>query len=180
MTKKIAVLASGNGSNFQVIAEHFSVELLFCDHHDAYVLERARQLRVPSYSFELKEFDTKIAYEKEIVKLLDKHDIDLVCLAGYMKIVGPTFLDSYEGRIINIHPSYLPEFPGAHGIEDAFKANVSESGVTVHWVDSGVDTGAIIEQVRVPILKTDTLDSFEQRIHEAEYTLFPKVIQQLL
>ena len=83
---------------------------------------------------------------------MEEYQIDLVCLAGYMKIVGPTLLAAYEGRIINIHPAYLPEFPGAHGIEDAWNAGVAESGVTIHWVDSGVDTGKIIKQVRVPRL----------------------------
>lgn len=180
MTKRIAVLASGNGSNFQVIAEQFKVTLLFSDHSDAYVLERAQNLQVPSYSFELKEFEDKVAYETEIVKLLDHYNIDLVCLAGYMKIVGPTFLKAYEGRIINIHPAFLPEFPGAHGIEDAWSAGVEESGVTIHWVDSGIDTGQVIAQVRVPRLKNDTFESFEMRIHEAEYKLFPNVIRRLI
>lgn len=180
MTKRIAVLASGNGSNFQVIAEQFKVTLLFSDHSDAYVLERAQNLQVPSYSFELKEFEDKVAYETEIVKLLDHYNIDLVCLAGYMKIVGPTFLKAYEGRIINIHPAFLPEFPGAHGIEDAWIAGVEESGVTIHWVDSGIDTGQVIAQVRVPRLKNDTFESFEMRIHEAEYKLFPNVIRRLI
>ena len=96
-----------------------------------------------------------------------------------MKIVGHTLLAAYEGRIINIHPAYLPEFPGAHGIEDAWQAGVSESGVTVHWVDSGVDTGKIIQQVRVPRLAEDTLESFEERIHEAEYQLYPQVLESL-
>lgn len=96
-----------------------------------------------------------------------------------MKIVGPTLLGAYEGRIINIHPAYLPEFPGAHGIEDAWQAGVSESGVTVHWVDSGVDTGKIIQQVRVPRLAEDTLESFEERIHAAEYQLYPQVLESL-
>ena len=96
-----------------------------------------------------------------------------------MKIVGPTLLGAYEGRIINIHPAYLPEFPGAHGIEDAWQAGVSESGVTIHWVDSGVDTGKIIQQVRVPRLAEDTLESFEERIHEAEYKLYPIVLESL-
>ena len=114
-----------------------------------------------------------------IVDLLEAHQIDLVCLAGYMKIVGPTLLAAYEGRIINIHPAYLPEFPGAHGIEDAWQAGVSESGVTVHWVDSGVDTGKIIQQVRVPRLAEDTLESFEEHIHEAEYQLYPQVLESL-
>ena len=96
-----------------------------------------------------------------------------------MKIVGPTLLSAYEGRIINIHPAYLPEFPGAHGIEDAWNADVTESGVTIHWVDSGVDTGKIIQQVRVPRLPDDTIESFEARIHEQEYQLYPEVLDSL-
>ena len=96
-----------------------------------------------------------------------------------MKIVGPTLLAAYEGRIVNIHPAYLPEFPGAHGIEDAWNAGVAESGVTIHWVDSGVDTGKVIKQVRVPRLADDTIDSFETRIHEAEYKLYPEVLDSL-
>lgn len=177
--KKIAVFASGNGSNFQVIAEQFPVAFVFSDHRDAYVLERAEKLGVPAHTFELKEFDNKAAYEDAIVALLEQYDIDLVCLAGYMKIVGPTLLKAYEGRIINIHPAYLPEFPGAHGIEDAWEAGVSQSGVTIHWVDSGVDTGQIIKQVRVPRLADDTIDSFEARIHDHEYQLYPEVLESL-
>lgn len=177
--KKIAVFASGNGSNFQVIAEQFPVEFVFSDHRDAYVLERAEKLGVTAHAFKLKEFDNKATYEEAIVTLLEKYDIDLVCLAGYMKIVGPTLLAAYEGRIINIHPAYLPEFPGAHGIEDAWNAGVSQSGVTIHWVDNGVDTGKVIKQVRVPRLVDDTIDSFEARIHENEYKLYPEVLESL-
>lgn len=180
MAKKIAVFASGSGSNFQVIAEQFPVEFLFSDKRDAYVLERAEKLGVTSYTFELKEFENKAAYEEAIVALLDKHAIDLVVLAGYMKIVSSTLLSAYEGRIINIHPAYLPEFPGAHGIEDAWKAGVSQSGVTIHWVDSGVDTGQVIKQVRVPRLPNDTIETFEARIHEAEYQLYPEVLRELV
>ncbi|QGW99865.1 phosphoribosylglycinamide formyltransferase [Streptococcus ruminicola] len=177
--KKIAVFASGNGSNFQVIAEQFPVEFVFSDHRDAYVLERAEKLGVTAHTFELKEFDSKVDYEKAIVALLEKYDIDLVCLAGYMKIVGSTLLKAYEGRIINIHPAYLPEFPGAHGIDDAWEAGVDQSGVTIHWVDSGVDTGTVIKQVRVPRLAGDTIESFEARIHENEYKLYPEVLESL-
>ncbi|HEM6272069.1 phosphoribosylglycinamide formyltransferase [Streptococcus suis] len=177
--KRIAIFASGNGSNFQVIAEQFKVYFVFSDHRDAFVLKRAETLGVPAYAFELKEFADKQAYEKALIDLLDKHQIDLVVLAGYMKIVGPTLLAKYEGRIINIHPAYLPEFPGAHGIEDAWKADVPESGVTVHWVDSGVDTGQIIKQVRVPRLADDYLEQFEERIHAAEYQLYPTVLEEL-
>ena len=94
------------------------------------------------------------------------------------KSFGPTLLAAYEGRIINIHPAFLPEFPGAHGIEDAWNAGVAESGVTIHWVDSGVDTGKVIKQVRVPRLESDTLDTFETRIHETEYKLYPEVLDE--
>ena len=97
----------------------------------------------------------------------------MVCLAGYTKIVGPTLLAAYEGRIINIHPAYLPEFPGAHGIEDAWNAGVDQSGVTIHWVDSGVDTGKIIKQVLCHGLKVIPLILSETRIHETEYKLYP-------
>ncbi|HEL1201478.1 phosphoribosylglycinamide formyltransferase [Streptococcus equi] len=176
---KIAVFASGNGSNFQTIAEQFPVAFVFSDHCDAHVLSRACALGVLSYSFELKDFENKQAYEQTLVALLQRHQIDLIVLAGYMKIVSTTLLDAYEGKIINIHPAYLPEFPGAHGILDAWQAGVSQSGVTVHWVDSGIDTGKIIKQVRVPRLSDDTLESFEARIHEAEYQLYPEVLDSL-
>ncbi|EGE55054.1 phosphoribosylglycinamide formyltransferase [Streptococcus parauberis] len=179
MTKRLAVFASGNGSNFQVIAEQFPVAFLFTDKRQAYAVERANNLGVAHYSFELKEFASKEAYEEAIVALLDEHEIDLICLAGYMKIVGPTLLDAYEGRIINIHPAYLPEFPGAHGIDDAWDADVDQSGVTIHWVDSGVDSGQVIKQVRVPRLPEDTIETFEARIHEMEYQLYPQVLDSL-
>ena len=179
MTKKIAVFASGNGSNFQVLAEQFSVEFVFSDHRDAYVLERAERLGVLSYAFELKEFDSKADYEAAIVELLEEHEIDLVLLAGYMKIVAQTLLDKYEGRMINIHPAYLPEFPGARGIEDAWEAGVTQSGVTIHWVTSEVDSGQIIRQERVPRLPEDTIETFEARIHEMEYQLYPEVVREL-
>lgn len=177
--KKIAVFASGNGSNFQVIAEQFEVAVLFSDRRDAYVLERAKSLGVKSVSFELADFEDKSSYEQALVELLETERIDLVVLAGYMKIIETTLLAAYEGRIVNIHPAYLPEFPGAHGIRDAWQAGVPESGVTVHWVDAGVDTGQIIQQVRVPRLVDDSLESFENRIHQAEYKLYPAVLEQL-
>lgn len=179
MTKRLAVFASGNGSNFQVIAEQFPVTFLFADKRQAYAVERANNLGVAHYSFELKEFASKEAYEEAIVALLDEHEIDLICLAGYMKIVGPTLLDAYEGRIINIHPAYLPEFRGAHGIDDAWDADVDQSGITIHWVDSGVDSGQVIKQVRIPRLPEDTIETFEARIHEMEYQLYPQVLDSL-
>lgn len=178
---KIAVFASGSGTNFENLVKHgIPVTLLFSDKREAHVLRRADELGVTARTFELKEFDDKTEYEKKLLALLSEFEIDLIVLAGYMKLISATLLSAYEGRIINIHPAYLPEFPGAHGIEDAFRANVLESGVTIHYVDAGVDTGEVIIQKRVPILSNDTLDTFEARIHEMEYLLYPQVLSQLI
>jgi phosphoribosylglycinamide formyltransferase-1 len=183
----IAIFASGNGSNFQVLAEKIQFGeipaqfgFVFSDKRDAYVLKRAKYLGVPDFSFELKEFVNKEAYEAKLVELLKQYKVDLVVLAGYMKIVGATLLEAYKGKIINIHPAFLPEFPGARGIQDAWNAQVQESGVSVHYVDDGVDTGKIIRQVRVPRFEDDTLESFEQRIHKAEYQLYPTVVKDFV
>ncbi|MDR1605503.1 MAG: phosphoribosylglycinamide formyltransferase [Streptococcaceae bacterium] len=178
---KLAVFASGSGTNFEnLVRKGLAVDLLVTDKAEAQALKRAETLGIQAYTFELKAFESKQAYEQAILKLLTAHEIELIVLAGYMKIVSPTLLTAYEGRIINIHPAYLPEFPGAHGIADAWQAGVAESGVTIHYVDAGVDTGQIIAQRRVPRLPDDTLDSFEARIHEMEYLLYPQVLKDLL
>ncbi|GFH39956.1 phosphoribosylglycinamide formyltransferase [Lactococcus insecticola] len=178
---KLAVFASGSGTNFEnLVKSGIPVDFLFTDKSDAKALERAEKLGIKSYTFELKTFTSKADYEREILSLLEAYEIDLIVLAGYMKIVGDVLLQRYEGRIINIHPAYLPEFPGAHGILDAWKAGVSQSGVTIHYVDAGVDTGKIIAQERVPILPDDTLERFEARIHEKEYALYPQVLKDIL
>ncbi|GHU44464.1 phosphoribosylglycinamide formyltransferase [Bacilli bacterium] len=178
---KLAVFASGSGTNFEnLVKQGIPVSFLFTDKRDAKALARAEKLGITTYSFELKEFENKTAYETELLKLLAQYEIDLIVLAGYMKIVSSALLQAYEGKIINIHPAFLPEFPGAHGIEDAWRAGVTESGVTIHYVDAGVDTGQIIAQRRVPILPNDTLETFETRIHEMEYVLYPEVLREIL
>ncbi|MCH4169264.1 MAG: phosphoribosylglycinamide formyltransferase [Streptococcaceae bacterium] len=184
---KLAIFASGNGTNFEVLAKAINsvdfpatLEFVFSDKRQAFVLERAAKLSVPSYTFELKEFPSKVDYELAIIELLDTHQVDFILLAGYMKIVGQTLLEKYEGRIINIHPALLPNFKGAHGIEDAFKAGVSETGVTIHYVDSNVDTGEIIVQERVLVDDSDTLESLEAKIHQVEHRLYPEVVRQLI
>jgi phosphoribosylglycinamide formyltransferase-1 len=183
---RIAVFASGNGSNFQAIAEAIAsggvdatIAFLFCDKPKAYAIERANQFNIPVISFTPKGFEDRVAYENEILKHLAEEKVDLVVLAGYMRIVGPTLLTAYADRIVNIHPSLLPDFPGRHGIQDAFEAGVPETGVTVHFVDEGVDTGPIIAQEKVAILPEDTLETLETRIHQVEHRIFPQVIQQL-
>ncbi|MHC5227461.1 phosphoribosylglycinamide formyltransferase [Enterococcus sp. LJL99] len=184
---RIAVLASGNGSNFDAIAKGIQsgeikaeLALLFCDRKDAYVIERAKKLNIPMVTFSPKCFGSKANYEAELLHLLEEERIDWVILAGYMRIIGPTLLEVYEKRIINIHPSLLPQFPGLHGIKDAFEANVSKTGVTIHYVDNGVDTGPIIAQEQIPIEPTDTLESLEVKIHKVEHELYPKTLARIL
>ncbi|RBR32771.1 phosphoribosylglycinamide formyltransferase [Enterococcus cecorum] len=184
---RVAILASGNGSNFEALAHQFQAGLLpgelifvFSDHHDAYVLERAQRLNVRAFSFEVKEFENKAAYEEALLQLLQEQQIDLIVLAGYMRIIGQILLSYYSNRILNIHPSLLPSFPGLHGIKDAYEYGVKVTGVTVHLVDDGVDTGPIIAQEPVMILPEDTLESLEEKIHQTEHRLYPKVLRDVL
>ena len=184
---RVAILASGNGSNFEALAHQFQAGLLpgelifvFSDHHDAYVLERAQRLNVRAFSFEGKEFENKAADEKALLQLLQEQEIDLIVLAGYMRIIGQTLLSYYSNRILNIHPSLLPSFPGLHGIKDAYEYGVKVTGVTVHLVDDGVDTGPIIAQEPVMILPEDSLESLEEKIHQTEHRLYPKVLRDVL
>ncbi|MGG5316041.1 phosphoribosylglycinamide formyltransferase [Enterococcus sp. AZ072] len=184
---RLAVLASGNGSNFEAIIQAVEVGeilaeivLLFADHHDAYVLKRAKDHNIPYVSFELKEFEDKQTYEAALLELLADHEIELIVLAGYMRIIGKSLLQAYANRIINLHPALLPNFPGLHGIRDAYDAKVSETGVTVHYIDSGVDTGPIIAQEAVKIESSDTLEQLEEKIHQVEHQLYPRVIAEIV
>lgn len=184
---KIAVFASGNGSNFEAIVKIMNqgeiegaIVLVFSDRTDAYVLERAKNLQIPVRSFSPKQFTNKVEYEREILKELEAKEVELLVLAGYMRLIGPTLLNAYPNRILNIHPALLPEFPGLHGIRDAFEAGVKQTGVTVHYVDNGVDTGPILAQKRVNIEENETLASLELKIHQAEHQLYPEVVQEVI
>ncbi|WP_283679634.1 phosphoribosylglycinamide formyltransferase [Lentilactobacillus sp. Marseille-Q4993] len=185
--KRIAIFASGEGTNFTALAESFerenlpvSIELLVCDHKDANVLNRAAKFNVDTFVINFKEYPNKAAAEAVILEQLAAKHIDFIILAGYMRILGKTLLSKYEGKTINIHPALLPNFPGRHGIEDAFEAGVPVTGVTVHWVDSGIDSGKIIAQREVPVHKDDHLDQLEARIHAVEHKLYPEVVKQLV
>lgn len=151
--KKIAVFASGNGSNFEAIAAACAdgrldaeVALMVCDKPGAYVNGRAERLGVPAFTFNPKEYADKSEYEKIIADRLDELGVGLVCLAGYMRIIGPELLNRYGGRIINIHPSLLPAFQGARAVERAVEYGVKVFGITIHWVDQTLDGGRIIAQ----------------------------------
>ncbi len=170
MTKKIAVFCSGNGSNFQAIIDavrkkklRAEVALVVCDNPKAFALERAKKSAVPVVLLSPKLFASREAYEKIIVRILKSQKIDLIVLAGFMRILTPYFIGTYRWRIINIHPSYLPNFKGAHAIRDAFEARVPETGVTVHHVTTKVDAGPVILQQKIKVSAKDTLASLEKK-----------------
>lgn len=183
--KKIVVFASGNGSNFQSLAEqlhkkHCEVALLVCDKPEAFCLERAKQLEIATLAVNPKQFASKELYELEIAKHLTTINPDLIVLAGYMRIIGKTLLDRYEGKIINIHPSLLPAFPGRDGIGDAIEYGVKIMGVTVHYIDDGIDTGKIIDQACFKLEGDESDEEIKQKIHVLEHELYPQVIKNLL
>lgn len=185
--KNIAIFASGSGSNFQAIVDAVqakqlsaNLSLLVCDQPGAYVIERAREAEISTFVFNAKDYPNKEAYEEEIVLLLKNKQVDLIVLAGYMRLVGSTLLSEYEGRIINIHPSLLPDFPGKDAIGQALAANAKWSGVTIHFVDEGMDTGPVIVRERVRIEENETRESLQWKIQEIEHKLYPSILQMLL
>lgn len=187
LMKTIVVMGSGNGSNFQAIAEHIrdkklpiEIAAVITDNPKAFILERAKNLGVPARVLDYKAIGDKELYNKMLLDLLNEIGPDLVVLAGYMRIVPPEIVRAFSGKMINIHPALLPSFPGLHGIEQAWSRGVKVTGVTVHFVDEGVDTGPIIDQTAVRVEEGDTLESLEARIHKAEHELYPKVIARIL
>ena len=184
--KNIAIFASGNGSNFEAIARacaenrlNAEVAVLVCDNPKAFVIERAKKFNIPVFEFEPKNYASKADYELEIVELLKKHNVDLICLAGYLRMISDVLLDAYNSKIINIHPSLLPDFKGLNAIKCAFDSGVKTTGVTTHFVDHTLDGGKIIDQVEVPIGNC-TLEELETRIHTAEHELYIQTLKKFL
>jgi phosphoribosylglycinamide formyltransferase 1 len=183
----IAVFASGSGSNFEVLVEKSreqawpqEIALLVCDKPGAGVLERAERLGVPAHVFIPAQYPDKAAYEQDVLQLLRKYDVKWIVLAGYMRLIGPTLLEQYPWRILNIHPSLLPAFQGKDAIQRALDYGVRWTGVTVHFVDEGMDTGPIIEQKPVLVEPGDTLESLQKKVHFVEHHIYPAVIRKLL
>lgn len=180
---RLGVLASGRGSNLQSIMDaaaagkiNAEVAVVISDKENAFALERARQAGIPAEYVNPGGFASKEAYEGAIVDLLKGHGAGLVCLAGYMRLVGGVLLEAFPDRIMNIHPALLPAFPGLHGQEQAWAYGVKFSGCTVHFVDAGMDTGPIILQAVVPVLDDDTADSLAARILEQEHRIYPEAV----
>lgn len=183
---KIAVFASGSGTNFQAIAEAaiagdipVEIALLVCDNDKAFVIERAKTLGIETLVLHPRDCGGKQAYEQCIVNRLKALDVKLICLAGYMRIVGETLFNAFENRILNIHPALLPSFKGAHAIDDSFNFGVKVFGVTVHFIDLTVDGGTIVMQ-RAFEYYGNNRDEVEAKIHEIEHVLYPQAINRVL
>jgi len=182
---RIGVLVSGRGSNLQAVIDNIEhrqlaaeIAVVICDQADAYSLERARKHNIPAVHISAKGYQGKRdEYDALLVQELQKRSVELVCLAGFMRIITPTLLRAYPNRVLNIHPSLLPAFPGLHVQQAAIEHGVKFSGCTVHFVDEGMDTGPIIIQAVVPILDSDTEDSLSERILRQEHTIYSRAIQ---
>ena len=180
----IGVLISGSGTNLQVLIDRIAdgsldadIRVVLSNKADAFGLERARKVGIPAVHVDPKSFDEFSDYNTALAVELEAHGVEYVVMAGYMRLLGKEVLDAFPNRVLNIHPALLPSFVGAHGISDAFDYGVKVAGVTVHFANEVFDEGPIIAQEAVPVLEGDTLDTLETRIHEAEYRLYPRVIQ---
>jgi phosphoribosylglycinamide formyltransferase-1 len=174
----IGVLVSGNGTNLQALIDAgLPVAAVASNRRDAPALERARGANVPTATFSLDCHADREERDLVMATWLEEHGVDLVVLAGYMHLLTKPFLDRFPDRIVNVHPSLLPAFPGMHAIEAALEANVRETGVTVHLVDEGLDTGAVLRQEAVPLEPRATL---EERIHDVEHRLLPAVVRAMI
>lgn len=182
---RIAVFASGSGSNFQALAEAAragglgpaEIALLVCDRPEAKVISRAREFGVETFVFRPKEYASREEYETVIAAELAARGICLIVLAGYMRILTNVLVDAYEGRMINVHPSLLPAFPGIRAIEQALDYGVKVAGVTVHFVDGGLDSGPIIAQRVIELAPGDTAETLAPRIHAVEHELLPQTVR---
>ncbi len=182
---KIAVFASGRGSNFKALVKaqgqgffkKASIALLVTDNPSAGAIVIAKKAGIPVALVERKDYAGKALFEKELIRQLTRHGIRLIVLAGFMRMLSASFVRKYRGRIMNIHPALLPSFKGSHGIRDAFLYGVKTTGVTVHFVDEEMDHGPIILQQEIRIGERDTLASLEEKIHKVEHVLYPQAVK---
>ncbi len=180
----IAVLVSGRGSNLQAIIDRIEdgylrarISVVISDTRDAYALLRAKKHGIEAVFVDPVKYSSKELYEKEVLKTLEKHNAQLILLAGYMRILGKTLLSAYKNRIINIHPALLPAFPGLHAQKQAFEHGVKVAGCTVHFVDETLDGGAIIMQCCVEVREDDTDETLADRILEQEHKIYPEAVK---
>jgi phosphoribosylglycinamide formyltransferase-1 len=174
----IGVLVSGTGTNLQALLDAgLPVVAVASNRRDASALERARHL--PTETFELRDYVSRTERDTVMAEWLERQGVRVVVLAGYMHLLTSPFLDRFPNAVVNVHPSLLPQFPGAHSVEEQLAAGVAESGATVHLVDEGVDSGPILAQERVAVLDGDTPETLHARIKELEHRLLPRVVGEL-
>ncbi len=180
---RIGVLASGSGSNLQAILDACAsgaipaqVAAVICNVPGAKALARAEKAGVPAVLLAHAQFPSRDAYDAELVALLRRHQVELVCLAGFMRLITPVLLSAFQNKILNIHPSLLPSFPGLHAVRKTLAAGARVSGCTVHVVDEGTDTGPIVIQAAVPVLDGDTEETLAARILVQEHRIYPRAI----
>ena len=176
----IGVLVSGEGTNLQALLDaDLPVAAVAANVASARGLERARRAGVATAAFPLDDFADRDARDSAMADWLVAHGVELVVCAGYMHLLRPSFLERFPQRVVNVHPAPLPDFPGAHPLEDVLEAGAPAAAATVHYVDEGVDTGPVIASEPVPVLAGDTVESLRARVHDAEHQLLPKVVSEL-
>jgi phosphoribosylglycinamide formyltransferase-1 len=176
----IGVLVSGEGSNLQaLIDEGLPIVAVASNRAEARALRRAAEAGIDTAVFALEEHESREDRDAAMAAWLEERGARWIVLAGYMHLLRPVFLDRFRGRVINVHPALLPEFPGAHPIEEALAAGVAETGATVHYVDQGVDSGPVIVQERVAVEAGDTVETLRARIQAVEHELLPRVVREL-
>ena len=181
---RVAVFLSGRGSNFVSLYRdslkadaNYRIETVICDRKRALGLKKAERFGIPAYYLPPRDFPLRAEYEKRIIEILGEHQIDLICLAGYMRLFGESLLRHYPGRIMNIHPALLPSFPGLHAQKQALDHGAKVSGCTVHFVDAGMDTGPVIQQRLVTVREDDVEETLSRRILKEEHRLYPRAVR---
>lgn len=184
--RKVGVLISGNGSNLQALIDACAkpdypaeIAVVISNKESAFGLNRARNAGIPAHIINHKDYATREAFDDEMHRMLERHLVEFVCLAGFMRLLSPGFIDKWQERLINIHPSLLPSFKGVHVHEQALAAGVRFSGCTVHFVRPEVDAGPIIAQAVVPVLQDDTPESLAARVLEQEHKIYPQALRWL-
>ncbi|MBS0853852.1 phosphoribosylglycinamide formyltransferase [Enterobacter sp. JGM127] len=185
--KNIVVLISGNGSNLQAIIDgckqkriNGTIRAVFSNKADAYGLERAREAGIPAYALEASQFAGREAFDRELVQEIDAYAPDVVVLAGYMRILSPAFVAHYAGRLLNIHPSLLPKYPGLHTHRQVLENGDEEHGTSVHFVTDELDGGPVILQAKIPVFDGDSEEDITHRVQAQEHAIYPLVVSWLV
>ncbi len=183
----LGVLVSGRGSNLQAIIDaindgnlNANIRIVISNKENAYAMERAKKAGIKTIFINPQDYPSQHDYEQQMVLQLEANGVELVILAGFMRILTPYFVNAYKDRILNIHPSLLPSFPGLNAQKQALEYGVKVTGVTVHVVDEGMDTGPIIMQRAVDVLPNDTVDSLSERMLQIEHQIYPEAISQII